>query len=132
MKAQQGRYRHEARSSPEARVLQDVPGEGHRLQGRPLVDAAVPLFPKRPRDKPNQCIETFTGGLGDRLPRPQPPDRDRLLTRGSQIRHAEEPKHTEPSFSTVNTTKEKVIQSLDLLCTGSAGVSVIQPMTSKC
>jgi hypothetical protein len=31
----------------------------------------------------------------------------------------------------VDTAKEKVIQSLDLLCTESTDVSVTQPMTSK-
>jgi hypothetical protein len=116
-KAQQGGYWHEARSRPQTCVLHDGPCEGHRVQGRPLVDALVPLFPKRTSNQPDQVIEDFTRRLDDRLPRSQPPDRDRLFPRGCQIRHAEEPKHAEPSLSTVDTTKENVIQSLDLLCT---------------
>jgi hypothetical protein len=79
----------------------------------------------------NRGIETLTTGLGDRLPRPQPPDRDRLVPRGSQVCHTEELKHAEPNFRTVDTAKEQVIQSLDLLCTESEDVSVTQPMTSK-
>jgi hypothetical protein len=51
-KAQQGSYRHEACSSPQMCVLQNGPGEGHRLQCSPLVNVVVPLFPKRPGDHP--------------------------------------------------------------------------------
>jgi hypothetical protein len=90
-KTQKGGDGHEARSSPQGRVLHDGPREGYRLQGHLLVDTSVPLLPKRPGDQPYQGIKAFTGRLSDCLPRTQPPNRDRLLPGGGQIRHAEEP-----------------------------------------
>jgi hypothetical protein len=107
MKTQQGGYRHKARFSPETCVLQDSPDEGHRLQGRPLGDATVPLFQSNHATNQTRVSKPLREGLATAFRA-----RNHQTATGSSLKGA----------------KSAMLKNRS---TESAHVSVTQPMTSK-